>query len=95
MYKYNNVDAPKCPGWWWCFPVKESWYPRYPDGLICEIVADDGCFSGEYYPDMEGLFIEVTFGIEHLGFRDLKYSAEVVGKWYGPIDSPLAEVEEN
>jgi hypothetical protein len=96
MYKYNNVDAPKCPGWWWCYPVPEcEWYDRHRDGLICHIIHDNGMSPGvgEYYYDDPRLHVMEVFGTNSRGFTDLKYSDELVGRWYGPINSPIPEPE--
>ena len=94
-YKFNAIDAPSCGGWWWCYPVPEcEWYDRHRDGLVCHILHDNGISLGVgeyYYSDDPGLYVQEVFGTNSRGFTDLKYSDELVGKWYGPIESPIAE----
>ncbi|MEI6259605.1 MAG: DUF4326 domain-containing protein [Deltaproteobacteria bacterium] len=96
MYKFNAVDAPSCAGWWWCYPVPEcEWYDRHRDGLICNILHDNGMVfhAGKYFYHDPRFYVQDVFGICCRGFTDLKYSDELVGKWYGPIESPVAEPE--
>lgn len=94
MYRFNAVDAPSCPGWWWCFPIPEcEWYDRHRDGLVCHVMHDNGMSPGvgKYYYDDPRLRVCGALSGDCVGFSDLKYTGEVVGKWYGPIESPVAE----
>jgi hypothetical protein len=94
MYKFNAVDAPSCEGWWWCYPVPEcEWYDRHRDGLVCHVMHDNGMSPGvgKYYYNDPRLCVCGSFSGDCVGFSDLKYTGEVVGKWYGPIEPPVAE----
>jgi hypothetical protein len=85
MYKFNAVDAPSCAGWWWCYPVPEcEWYDRHRDGLVCNVKSD----NGKYHPDPERLYVCGAFSGDCVGCSDLKYTGEVVGRWYGPLEPP-------
>jgi hypothetical protein len=88
MCKFNAIDAPNSAGWWWCYPVPEcEWYDRHRDGLICHILHDNGMSpaDGKYYYDDPRLLVMEVFGTNCIGFTDLKYTGELVGKWYGGL----------
>lgn len=79
-------DKPTCKGWWWCFPDSEcEWSRNYKTGMVVEAVEDDGHF----YPDRKGVVdtIRATMCFDFVGVTG-KYSGDVFGRWYGPIQPP-------
>jgi hypothetical protein len=84
------LKKPNKAGWWWCIPDKKcEWYRDYPKGVVCQVVASDGGAGTKWFDpeDVGRLSIDCTFCHDFIGFTG-EYTADVFGKWYGPLDPP-------
>lgn len=58
-------------------------------------MADDGCDGqGRWWLEMERLFVTDTFSTDCSSYDDVKWTGAVVGKWYGPIENPMGDIDD-